>query len=158
VSDDVDPVAAGLLRDVLHELAESLGCRTQVVGVRAVRERPNAAEAASSQPAPHHREDRTVVDDAVDQHDRGRRRLDVGTDQPALSQWQVTEPEPRGVGVVAAVAQQPERVDRSVGADPADLDRECRDRRQGRDGSTCGPHHRAFTVPSVSPERSRSFG
>ena len=84
VADDVDALVAGLLADLLDDRAEPVGEQPDVAVDRGVVDVDDAAEAAAAQPAAQQREDRAVVDDAVDQDDRRARGLDVAHDQPAL--------------------------------------------------------------------------
>jgi hypothetical protein len=84
VADDVHPLVAGLLADLLDQRAQPGGHVGDVVGERRVVERVGAPEAATAQCPAQKGEDAAVVDDPVDQDDRRPGRLDVADDEPAL--------------------------------------------------------------------------
>ena len=116
VADDVHAVVPGLLADALDVRAEVGGTARDVGQQRAVVPAAHVGEPPAPQAAVHHREDRPVVHEAVDQEDRGPRGQGIvgeqGPDGRRLDSRPVA-----GVGPECR-APRAERVHQHVGADP----------------------------------------
>ena len=150
VPDDVDPLEAGLLAELLDPRGEAGGREPDVAGERAVVQRDHPVEAATAQRPAQQREDRPVVDHAVHQQDRRAGRLDVADDQAALQRREPPEVAAADVPVPGPLRDDAERVERGVGGDPADLDGGTA---QARGGQRAGgpPPHRTHCVRTGDP-------
>ena len=137
VADHVNPLVAGVGRQLLHRLAKQLGGGRDVAGQQAVVVRRDGEKAAATQRAVQQGEDRVVVDDAMDQQDRRFRRIDVVVDQAALFRAEPVEIMPPDTAPRSR-NHDAHRVGHQVGRSPAGLHQDA-----GRHPGNCAGEHAA---------------
>ena len=136
--DHVDALMPGLFAHLVDECAQSPCHGTDVIGERRVVEGVRRAEPATVQTASQEREDRAIVEDAVDQHDGRAGGFDVADEKTALGGWQSLD----GVPLLLEsqlLLDEAKGVHREVGGDPGCLDGDSPSRRRREESARGAP-------------------